>query len=139
MKLTLNRLYNGEDCTIGTLSNDKKVLCHTLENPWRDNEPMVSCIPEGTYSCVPYSSEKYKDVWHVINVKDRSYILFHAGNFEKDTKGCILVGRNVLWNKQNMVTFSQHTLNMLRNTIGISRSFSLEVRRITDGIKKDIR
>lgn len=64
----------------------------TLENPWLDNKQFMSCIPVGTYHCVPYSGTKYKGVYKVLNVPDRKDILIHWGNWEKDTMGCILLG-----------------------------------------------
>lgn len=139
MEITLQRLYQGDDCTIGTLSMNRKILCYTLENPWKDNEKNVSSIPEGRYSCAPYNSEKYPNVWKINNVKDRTDVLIHIGNYEKDTKGCILVGSNVAYNKKNMVTNSRITMEKLHSEIGIGRSFSLIIKRINDGSKKDIR
>jgi hypothetical protein len=64
----------------------------TLELPWRDNKRMVSCIPTGIYNVVPRYSQKYGSHFEVKNVKDRTAILIHAGNFYNHTNGCILVG-----------------------------------------------
>jgi len=133
MELVLQRLYQGKDCTIGTLSAGRDVLCHTLENPWKNNKKNLSCIPEGFYSCVPYSSEKYPDVWEVINVKGRTNILIHIGNYADDTEGCILVGSNVAYNAKNMITNSSITMKKLHSEIGVGRSFTLSVRGITNG------
>ncbi len=79
--------------TLGTLKVEwtEHAPILTLENPKRtvdkDNR-----IPEGTYNCKPYSGTKYKDVYIVENVPNRSAILIHWGNTEKDTEGCILIG-----------------------------------------------
>lgn len=67
------------------------VLC-TLENPWLDNEVGISCIPTGEYSCKKVNSPKYGEVFEVKDVENRTHILIHAGNTEKHTRGCILVG-----------------------------------------------
>ena len=73
----------------------------TLENPWRDNLPSISCIPPGIYEVLRCrkspeygfrDSPRFGDTYNVVNVPGRSYILFHKGNTERDTKGCILVG-----------------------------------------------
>lgn len=53
---------------------------YTLERPWKDNASNVSCIPSGIYTCRPYSSPKYPDVYEVTNVPKRDHILFHSGN-----------------------------------------------------------
>ena len=66
--------------------------CSTLELPWKANMRNISCIPKGVYKCKHRSSEKYKN--HIIlqNVPNRRYILIHQGNYNTDTRGCILVG-----------------------------------------------
>ena len=66
--------------------------CFTIERPWKDNQPNVSCIPEGVYACQPFSGERFKDVIQIMDVPHRSYILFHVANFPHDIEGCIGVG-----------------------------------------------
>lgn len=66
--------------------------CFTIERPWKDNRPNVSCIPEGTYACQPFSGSRFKDVIQLMDVPDRSYILIHVANFPHDIEGCIGVG-----------------------------------------------
>ena len=128
MHLTLQRMNDEYGCTLGVLSGKDGVICHTLENPWKDNKRNVSCIPEGEYECKPYNSPKYPEVWELQHVKDRSKILIHAGNFEHDTQGCILVGRAIKdYKRDKMVTSSVNTLNELREKIGVNNSFTLEV------------
>jgi len=50
-------------------------------------------IKAGTYKVVPYSSSKYPDVYELKNVPGRSFILIHAGNYHKDTLGCLMPGK----------------------------------------------
>lgn len=93
--LILNRVSFSEKCTMGVLLGSSGLpICLTLENPWLDNEPCVSCIPDGDYTCEIVTSPKYGKVYGVKDVDNRTHILFHAGNTEKDTKGCILLGRS---------------------------------------------
>lgn len=66
--------------------------CFTIERPWKNNEPNVSCIPEGVYACQPFSGTRFQDVIQLIDVPDRSYILIHVANFPHDIEGCIGVG-----------------------------------------------
>ena len=75
------------------------------------NKRNVSCIPIGTYECAEYSSAKYKDVWEIKNVPNRSSILFHAGNSTHDTEGCVLVGTNF---NGHMIGRSRDALDKLR-------------------------
>ena len=66
--------------------------CFTIERPWKNNEPNVSCIPEGVYACQPFSGTRFQDVIQVMDVPDRSYILIHVANFPHDVEGCLGVG-----------------------------------------------
>lgn len=65
--------------------------CVTLENPWRGNTPSISCIPSGQYTCRRVDSPRFGDTFEVADVANRTHILFHKGNLEKDTHGCILL------------------------------------------------
>lgn len=111
MKLVLKRDTDNGECTLGRLYAEGEFLCYTLENTWADNEPRVSCIPEGTY---PLETKKYGRYWEkyqplvipiLRDVPNRSEILIHPGNYAKDTLGCILVGdskgENAVWNSRN--------------------------------------
>lgn len=92
MKITLQRGKGTEHGTHGVLIGDGSILCFTLEEPWKDNEPRVSCIPEGVYQCKKHNGAKFSNVWEITNVPGRSAILIHAGNTLADTSGCVLVG-----------------------------------------------
>lgn len=114
----LKRIKSDDKITLGYLldfDRPKIELCKILENPWLNNQQNISCIPKGTYIVEKYSSEKYPDVWEIKNVANRTYILIHAGNFLKDTQGCVLVGQSFKQYKDSfMVTNSAKTLNFLR-------------------------
>ena len=69
--------------------------CVTMEPPWADNRPNVSCIPPGEYPCHWHKSPRYGWVYAVLEVPGRSHILIHPGNIVTHTKGCILPGRRV--------------------------------------------
>ena len=102
------------ESTIGELFLNGERLCDTLENPWKDNERNVSCIPEGIYPVrlrLPRESAT-RDYIHLLvkDVKDRDYILIHIGNTAKDTSGCILVG---LGTEQDVVHNSVLAMDLL--------------------------
>jgi hypothetical protein len=67
---------------------------HTLELPWKENKRRISCIPAYTYTVKKRWSEKYGWHLHITNVKGRTWILMHFGNFYTDILGCILAGNN---------------------------------------------
>ena len=64
----------------------------TLERQWLDNRSNVSCIPAGTYKCVRVNSPKFGNTFEVTNVPKHTHILFHKGNIDDDSHGCILIG-----------------------------------------------
>ena len=89
MILFLTRTYFPEG-TNGILQCEGKIICKTIELPWKKNERGVSCIPEGRYFISKRYSSKFK--WHleVMDVSNRKYILFHpANNALKELQGCI--------------------------------------------------
>lgn len=77
---------------IGTLSIEDVQVCYTLERPWQNNTPEVSCIPKGFYLCKRIVSPKFGTTFEITNVKDRSHVLFHSGNQISDSRGCVLLG-----------------------------------------------
>ena len=80
--------------TYGVMIEEGKTpFCLTLELPWLDNKPMISCIPKGEYTCQRIMSPKRGfEVFEVMNVPNRDTIEIHKGNFTTDILGCILVG-----------------------------------------------
>ena len=89
MVLELSRTYFPEG-TNGKLECEGKLICLTIELPWKNNETKVSCIPEGKYFIKKRYSKKFQ--WHleVLDVKNRSLILFHsANNALQELNGCI--------------------------------------------------
>lgn len=72
----------------------KAFSCKGLEPAWRDNHHSISCIPEGTYVVIKEATSPGHEYPHfrVQNVPDRQGILWHGGNYFKDTLGCLLVG-----------------------------------------------
>lgn len=127
MKLKLKRKIISNRAILGTLFNEKnQEICKTLENPYLNNHRNISSIPCGCYKVVSYSSPKYPNVWEIIEVKNRSKILIHQGNFEEDTQGCVLVGKKWSFiNGKIAVSSSRLTLEKLQNEL--PNSFLLEI------------
>ncbi|NDF13445.1 MAG: hypothetical protein EB060_11615, partial [Proteobacteria bacterium] len=48
--------------------------------------------PTGRYQLTRHYSPKFGETFLVERVPNRSHILFHRGNIQADTRGCILVG-----------------------------------------------
>jgi hypothetical protein len=79
MVIWLTRTYFPEG-TNGKLECEGKLICNTIELPWKMNETKVSCVPEGKYFIRKRYSAKYK--WHLelVDVPNRKFILFHPAN-----------------------------------------------------------
>jgi hypothetical protein len=107
-----------EESTIGNLHLNGEWLCDTLELPYRDNQRSISCIPAGQYKVRLRTARESatREYLHLLveDVKDRSHILVHIGNFPKDTKGCILVG---IGREQDFVKNSRLAMELLMKEI----------------------
>ena len=116
-QLVLRRFSRSNQATVGKLYLDGVFLAYTLENPWLDNEPFISCIPLGEYKVIKDDTGKFR-YWKLLNVEGRSGIEIHNGNIEKHTQGCILIGcKFIIKNDEPFITNSKNTLNKLRSIL----------------------
>jgi hypothetical protein len=93
MNITLKRLSTGSQGTFGSLLYKNIPLVQTLEREWLDNAVGKSCIPQGTYTCRRVQSPRFGNTFEVTDVEGRTHILFHKGNLDDDSHGCILIGK----------------------------------------------
>lgn len=106
MKLTLKRRWIGPRAIIGELFVDDEIKrqCVTLEDLDRSGSDKIlqknekidgeTCIPSGTYQVVLDHSTRFGRILpRLLNVPNFSGIRIHNGNTDKDTHGCVLVGR----------------------------------------------
>ena len=128
MKLTLERKWPKSTYTIGNLYINGQYFCNTLEDVDRgltqdmDENTIFdikvkgqTAIPKGTYTLSwSYSPRFKKYMLAVNNVPGFSGIRIHAGNTDKDTEGCILVGKNT---KVGQLTCSRATLMQLNEIV----------------------
>ncbi len=91
------------DRTIGGMALEDGTSLRTIERPWINNTPKVSCIPEGVYKLAQRPSAvvtrtthgKYLEGWEVAGVENRSEIMIHIANFPFELLGCIGVGLTI--------------------------------------------
>lgn len=90
---TLGWLYvhNDEGETVGSFA--------TLELPWKGNKTNISCIPPAPGGYESYTLKWLEDSpsfpyehYLVKEVKGRTHIKIHRGNYYTQIEGCILVG-----------------------------------------------
>lgn len=135
MELIVDRKWKRQSYTISNLTIDGKWFCNVLEDADRGlddsmplakikelKKPSITAIPKGTYEITldvisPRFCTKafYKQVCNgklprLLNVKGFEGILIHAGNTDKDTDGCLLVGQNKV---KGQVINSQDTFKEL--------------------------
>lgn len=104
MKLQLVRVQFGEDAVNGMLFIDGVFECYTLEDQYQEVKVYgETCIPEGTYQ-LGFRKEggfhnRYKERFanhvgmiEILDIPNFKYVLFHLGNSDENTAGCILVG-----------------------------------------------
>lgn len=136
MKLELVRAYKNDQYTIGHLYIDNLYFCDTIEDVdrgasqemhwhrtgetgyWEDSDGNKiekiygrTAIPAGDYYInVTYSPKFSRDLPLIMGVKGFQNIRIHSGNTEKDSLGCIIVGKNKV---KGQVIKSKDTLNEL--------------------------
>jgi len=107
-KYEVLRFSSQEDSTLGMLfdvTDGRKFLCFTLEDEARDEKVMGETrIPAGTYKIklrkeggyhnryVTKFGSMHKGMIHVQDVPGFTYILWHTGNTDEHTNGCLLFG-----------------------------------------------
>jgi hypothetical protein len=122
----LQRKTSNNVCTLGVIKDENNhPICVTLELPWLNNQPMVSCIPAGIYKCNRYMSPKRGyEVFELQGVPDRTAIEIHIGNYPADTDGCILLGTSY---GQNSIVDSTDAFNKFMAGLNGVNSFYLRV------------
>lgn len=101
MELLVKRDTFTENTTIGKLFVNGIEYCETLEDKDRQLEDFPdrkvygkTAIPRGRYEVViDYSPHYQRNMPHILDVPNYVGVRIHAGNYEKDTEGCLLVGR----------------------------------------------
>lgn len=105
----------------------------TVEQPWRDNKPFVSCIPAGEYIFIPHSSPRYGETYALIGDTVSQYqddnharyaCLIHAANWPEDVQGCIGVGDSLTYiNGKLGVTNSRNSVENLKRYLKINTDY----------------
>jgi hypothetical protein len=109
MDLEVLRFSSQNDSTLSMLfdvtENCRKFLCFSLEDEYREVKVMSETrIPEGFYTLglrkeggfnTRYTKKfgsKHIGMIQVLDVPGFEYILWHIGNTDEDTAGCLLLG-----------------------------------------------
>lgn len=125
----LDRFEITSEGAFGILLHRGEFVAFTLERTYENpGEPVVK-IPPGTHSCTltEYHHGGYKT--YEIKVFGHTRLLFHAGNFEDDSDGCILLGSKIgVLDGKAAVLESRAAFERFMAAAGGVASFELEVR-----------
>jgi hypothetical protein len=92
MNAKLIRVEMSNQGAIGVLLFDKVIFCFCLEPDIDEIGKLY--ISSGNYQCVRFHGSKWPNTFEIL-VPGHSAILFHSGNIEADTLGCLLLGSSV--------------------------------------------
>lgn len=123
--LEIVRLEEGFFGTKGVLRINKQVFSWTYEPFDTLNERGTSSIPAQQYLVSWVTSHQFGRTLEVLDVPFRSGILFHPGNVEDDTEGCILPGYG---SKIDGVTDSRRAWEDLMRLLSVHEKMSLTIR-----------
>ena len=84
------RLEQTDEGALGSMVLDGVLFCTTLQPDAGD--PTRFQIPAGVYPCKPFHGEHWTDTYEII-VPGHTALLFHSGNVEEDSLGCVLLGQ----------------------------------------------
>jgi len=117
--------------TFGILTIQKQAFCVTLELPDRLNQGNTSAIPASQYLCRQVVSPRFGRTYQVLDVPDRTQILFHSGNRIHDTRGCILLGEHFgKLRGDRAILNSGKTFQDFKKNIGNHTNFHLTIREV---------
>ena len=99
MDMTLKRCdFRSDGIFSELLDDDEEVFCYTLDHAYSQNgHGFMPKLPNGTYLCVRGMHQlegmhKQFETFEITNVPGHTGILFHVGNFNNDSDGCVLLG-----------------------------------------------
>lgn len=136
--MNLTRLSYTQKGIFGRIENeDKSFECHSLEHAYGEShDGLDSCsvvysplVPCGTYICKRGThqlkgSEPF-ETFEVLGVPLHSGILFHSGNTNADSKGCILLG---MFASDSGITHSKDAFSFFMESLRGVDNFVLTIK-----------
>ena len=137
--MTLKRLQYRKDGVFSELFDKNGThVAYTLEHSYDNgNSGWAPKIPLGQYVCILGTHQLHNMVapfqtFEITGVTGHTNLLFHAGNFDKDSEGCILLGDAITKqaNGDEMVTNSKTTFEKFMNGLAGVKEFMLTVQNV---------
>ncbi|NNE58074.1 MAG: hypothetical protein HKN36_08210 [Hellea sp.] len=133
MNIFVKRVVSNPDVTISRVYVDGRFFCHGLEDEYRARKvPGETRIPAGSYGLglrreggfhQRYSTlfgARHQGMIEIRDVPNFKHILIHIGNYDRDTAGCLLLGKAeysawAVWqSKTTYVRFYQHVIDAVK-------------------------
>ncbi len=136
MMNTLERFEFRADGIFGKFRfDDEPTFAFTLEHAYKQPDGSYDAkLQPGTYTCVRGTHKLHNGVpfetFEITGVTGHSGILFHAGNFNRDSEGCVLIGKDIAVNPatgEEMVTGSRGEFAAFMERLEGVSSFQLDV------------
>lgn len=133
---TLVRRDHCKDGVFGELTceQDKRVFYLTLEHAYPDGDKFKAKVPVGTYVCKK-GEHKLEDLvpfitFELQDVPGHWGILIHVGNYNRDSAGCILIGkgRGFTSSRGKMIVDSKRAFKEFMELLKYDEEFTLTIR-----------
>ena len=129
-KVYLERIKYQDKQTLGHLLFNGKEVAKTVELAWKNNNPRISCIPNGEYTVVRRFSAKYGNHFHITGVPGRQYILIHNANYHYQLLGCVAVGKaHTDLDKDGYLDVTESKATMRKLLMQLPQTFTLVVKK----------
>lgn len=109
MDMILKNTDFTESGIFGTLSSaNGSLICMTLQHAYEQSDGTYAPkLPNGNYLCLKGTHKLDHNpapfqAFEVLNVPDHTGILFHIGNYNADSDGCILLGTQIAGRDQSL-------------------------------------
>jgi len=135
MNLVLKRTHFTKDGIFGILTckEQPRFFCHTLEHSYQvgEEDRHLPKLEVGRYKCVrgPHKlpkATKFIETFEIENVPGHENILFHVGNYERDSAGCVLLGSGVDY-RNKAIYYSKAAFEEFMDLLVNQQSFDLVV------------
>ena len=145
MEIKVIRFTSSKDATLSTVSIDNAFECFGLEDEYREDKVANETrIPMGLYNVrlKPFGGfhRKYKErfgfhdgMLHVQDVPGFTDILIHIGNTEKDTAGCLLIGKGATTNGALMISSSKMAyIEFYQKVVSAAANGTLKIKYVDE-------
>jgi hypothetical protein len=131
--LTLIRNQCSFQGIFGELKDQSDLIAVTLEHAYSEEGSFRPKIPPGNYICVRgvHRLDGMKNdflTFEITGVQGHSNLLFHWGNWNSDSAGCVLLGETITkLSSGQMITNSRLTFEKFIESYGKLTNFTLTV------------